>query len=101
MNVELPNTGCNIISGPDSFYNYSPDGRTRSLYYIYQGKAFLSNVSTSNSNYNYNGTCLNTGDLLYSPESTVYFTHLAIFAFLFVLWLAIRAFFRPWWRVLR
>lgn len=73
MNVELPTTGCNIINNATSFYNYSPDSRTRETYVIYDGKAFLQSSVTNNYAYNYTGTCLTTGDLVYKPELTVYF----------------------------
>lgn len=71
MNVELP-SGCNIINSATSFYNYTNSNRTRSLYYIYEGKAILSNSTTSTNAYTYTGTCLTTGDLKYKPELEVY-----------------------------
>lgn len=101
MDVQLPSGGCNILAGPDQVRHYSSDGRTRSTYYIYHGKAFLSETTTNNTGYTYTGECLTTGDLVYAPESEVYFTHLAILAIIFVFYLACRAFFRPWWRVMR
>lgn len=73
MNVELPSTGCNIINSSTTFYNYSSDGRTRSSYVIYDGKAFLQSTNTSQYAYNYTGHCLVTGDLVYKPEIEVYF----------------------------
>ena len=73
MDVELPTTGCNIISSATTFYNYSADGRTRETYVIYDGVAHLQSTSTSSVGYNYTGTCLNTGDLVYRPEVNVYF----------------------------
>lgn len=73
MNVELPSTGCNILISNTSFYNYSSDKRTRQRYYIYDGVAHLESSSTSTYGYDYTGTCLNTGDLVYKPEIRVYF----------------------------
>lgn len=73
MNVELPTTGCNIINSSTSFYNYSPDGRTRDSYVIYEGKAYLQSSSYSQYGYSYSGTCLVTGDLKFKPDVTVYF----------------------------
>lgn len=68
MNVELPTSGCNIISSSTSFYNYHDDGHTRDNYIIYDGKAILSATSSSQYGYSYTGTCLSTGDLVYKPE---------------------------------
>lgn len=73
MNVELPSTGCNILISNSSFYNYSSDRRTRQRYYIYDGVAHMESSSTSTYGYDYTGTCLNTGDLVYKPELKVYF----------------------------
>lgn len=77
MDVVLPETGCNILNSASSFYNYSTDRYTRSLYYLYDGKAFLQSTSTSPYQYNYSGTCLVTGDLTYKPELKVYFPALS------------------------
>lgn len=73
MDVVLPATGCNIISNSTTFYNYSPDRRTRETYVIYDGKAILQSTATNQQGYNYTGTCLVTGDLVYKPELDVYF----------------------------
>lgn len=77
MNVELPSTGCNIINSSTSFYNYSPDSRTRDNYVIYEGKAYLQSSSYSQYGYSYTGTCLVTGDLKYNRSVEVYFPILA------------------------
>lgn len=85
MNVELPNTGCNIINSSTSFYNYHSDGRTRDTYIIYDGRAILQSTSTSQYGYNYNGECLSTGDLVYKPEvKDFWMPHMAIGAFLII-----------------
>lgn len=89
MNIDLPSTGCNIINSSTSFYNYSSDLRTRSLYYIYDGKAILSSSTTSTYPYSPTGTCLVTGDLVYKPEfQDVFFPALAfmfvVFSFLLI-----------------
>lgn len=68
MNVELPTTGCNIINSSTTFYNYSSDGRTRTSYVIYDGKALKQAETYNQYGYSYTGDCLNTGDLLYKPE---------------------------------
>lgn len=73
MDVVLPSTGCNIISSSTTFYNYSSDSRTRQQYVIYEGVAHLQSSSYSNTGYNYSGTCLTTGDLVYKPEVQVYY----------------------------
>ncbi len=72
MDVVLPATGCNIINSNTTFYNYSPDSRTRSSYVIYDGKAILQSTSTNQYGYTYTGDCLVTGDLTYKPELEVY-----------------------------
>lgn len=73
MNVELPNTGCNIINSSTSFYNYSTDSKTRETYIIYDGKAILQSSNYNQYGYTYSGTCLTTGDLVYKPELPIYF----------------------------
>ena len=73
MYVILPETGCNILNNSTSFYNYSTDRRTRNVYYIYDGKAFLQSSQTSPGQYTYTGDCLSTGDLIYKPELQIYF----------------------------
>lgn len=73
MNVDLPDTGCNILISNTSFYNYSSDKRTRQRYYIYDGVAHLESSTTSTYGYDYTGTCLNDGDLVYKPEIRVYY----------------------------
>lgn len=73
MDVNLPDTGCNILISNTSFYNYSVDKRTRKRYYIYDGVAHLESSTTSAYQYDYSGTCLSTGDLVYKPELQVYY----------------------------
>lgn len=87
MNVELPSTGCNIINSSSSFYNYSPDSRTRNYYVIYDGKALLQSSIYNQYGYTYSGDCLTTGDLIYKPELDVYFPALAITAVVFLTYL--------------
>lgn len=78
MNVELPSTGCNIINSAVSFYNYSNNNRTRALYYIYDGQAKKANETTSTYGYEYTGTCLRTGDLVYAPEMKIFIPFICI-----------------------
>lgn len=73
MDVDLPDTGCNILISNSSFYNYSSDKRTRQRYYIYDGDAHMESSTTSTYGYDYTGTCLHDGDLVYKPELQVYF----------------------------
>lgn len=85
MNVEIPDTGCNIINSSSSFYNYSPDNRTRETYVIYEGKALLQNSTYNPNGHNYSGTCLNTGDLVYRPElKGVWFPIVGLIVILFI-----------------
>ena len=77
MEIELPTYGCNIISSSTTFYNYSNNNRTRETYIIYSDKAILQSTQTNNTGYNYTGTCLVTGDLVYKPEIQVYFPFMA------------------------
>lgn len=94
MNVELPSTGCNIINSATTFYNYSPDSRTRETYIIYDGVAHLQSSSYSQYGYTYSGDCLSTGDLVYQPQVQVYFPFLAIFSIIFILVLIYRLIFK-------
>lgn len=85
MNVELPDTGCNIINSSSSFYNYSPDNRTRESYVIYEGKILLQNSTYNPNGYSYSGTCLTTGDLVYRPElKGVWFPIVGLIVILFI-----------------
>lgn len=90
MNVELPNTGCNILYSADTIYNYSDNNHTRSEYSIYSGEIFLRNTSTSTYGYNVTGTCLNTGDLVYKPEVKVYFEIISVIIFYLIVRLVFR-----------
>lgn len=85
MNVELPSSGCNIIRGDSSFFNYSDDGHTRETYYIFGGEAFLESSTYSQYGFTHNGTCLETGDLVYRPELQIYFPLISFGFFSFVL----------------
>lgn len=92
MNVDLPDTGCNILISSNSFYNYSPDSRTRERYYIYDGKAFLESSSYSQYGYTYSGDCLSDGSLVYKPEVQVYFPILSFCLICFILIMIYRIF---------
>lgn len=99
MDVKLPTTGCNIINSSTSFYNYSPDNKTRELYYIYDGKALLANSIYNQYGYSYSGDCLSTGDIVYKPEyKEVLFPFLAVFVSLFIFWSAYKLMLSMWWR---
>lgn len=101
MDVELPATGCNILGNNGILYNYSNSGRTRTTFVIYEGKLFKSSETTSSYVYDYNGTCLHTGDLVFNPQSQVYFTHIAIFTALILLIVPVYMIFRKFWRPLK
>lgn len=90
MDVQLPSTGCNILLSSTSFYNYSPDRRTRRRYYIFEDTAHLESESYSQYGYDYTGTCLHTGDLKYRPELQIYFPFLAALILLFGLFVVYR-----------
>lgn len=99
MDVELPSTGCNVLISADSFYNYSPDSRTRERYYIYEGVAHRQSSDYSQYGYTYTGTCLNTGDLVYKPElKEVFFPLISIASFSVIVYLAYRLILHHWWR---
>lgn len=98
MEVELPSNGCNILNSSTSFYNYSPDGRTRETYYIYDGKAFLRDSTYNQYGYSYTGTCLYTGDLIYKPELQVYFP---LVAFIIICAAALLAYKIVLWRFIK
>ena len=73
MDVELPSTGCNILTGSTSFYNYNSNNTVRDVYYIYEGVAHKQSSSYNQYGYTYTGDCLITGDLVYKPELQVFF----------------------------
>lgn len=98
MNVELPSNGCNILISSSSFYNYSPDGRTRETYYIYDGKAFLRESTYNQYGYSYTGTCLYTGDLIYKPELQVY---MPVISFILICLAILLAYKIVLWRFIR
>ena len=87
MYVELPSSGCNIIQSSTSFYNYSPDNRTRQTWVIYDGKAYKQAESYNQNGYNYTGTCLSTGDVQYKPEIRIYFEAISFALCFLVGWL--------------
>lgn len=92
MDVELPSYGCNIINSSTTFYNYSNNNRTRETYIIYDGVAHLQATQTNQTGYNYTGTCLNTGDLVYKPELDVYFPVISFCVVCFILLMIYRIF---------
>lgn len=98
MDIELPNTGCNIINSSTSFYNYSIDGKTRQSYYIIDGKAFLRDSTYNQYGYGYTGTCLYTGDIVYKPELKIYFP---VIAFLLIFGTILLAYKIVLWRFIR
>lgn len=68
MEVILPESGCNILTSDNTFYNFSVNRKRRRTYVIFDGVAYLSSESNLESGYTYTGTCLTTGDLIYKPE---------------------------------
>ena len=98
MDVELPE-GCNIINSSSSFYNYTNNNRTRALYYIYEGKALKANESFNQYGYDYSGTCLVTGDLVYQPDQKeVWFPIVSIIVSLILFYGAYKLILSHWWR---
>lgn len=81
MEVELPSSGCNILTSATSFTNFSSDGRTRTNYYIYDGHAFKTSETYNQYGYTYTGDCLTTGSLVYRPELKIEFQALSICLF--------------------
>lgn len=95
MNVELPNWGCNILTNENEFINYANNDKTRTIYNIYNGKAFIESTETRTiGTYEYSGTCLTTGDLVYKPELQVYFTAIAFCLVCFALILIYKVIFK-------
>ena len=92
MNVDLPDTGCNVINSSSSFYNYSPDYRTRTTYYIYEGVAHVSSSTYNGNGYSVTGTCLSDGDLVFKPEIEVFFPFMAFCSICFLMILIYRIF---------
>lgn len=101
MDVDLPTTGCNIISSSSSFYNYSSDGHTRDSYIIYDGVAKKQSSFYSQSGYTYSGDCLSTGDLVYKPELSVIFQTISLCLTLFIFVIVSKVLLRKWWRTLK
>ena len=77
MYVDLPTTGCNILTSATSLYNYSADGRTRQTFVLLDGNIYKTAETYNQYGYTYTGTCLQTGDLVYKPEVKIYFEALA------------------------
>lgn len=90
MNVDFPDTGCNIINSATSFYNYSTDGHYRDSYIIYDGQPKKQSSQYSQIGYTYSGDCLVDGSLVYKPELQVYFPLLNFIIVCFVLLLVYR-----------
>lgn len=86
MIVQLPETGCNIVANDYTIYNYV-NNNYRDTYTLYEGRLFLRESSSSTYGYNYTGTCVSTGDLIYKPEYDVVFQFMAfaLVAFTFIL----------------
>lgn len=86
MIVQLPSTGCNILANDNTLYNY-PNNNLRYTYTLYDGQLFLRESGSSTYGYNYTGTCLSTGDVVYKPEYDVVFQFFSFFlvAFAFIL----------------
>lgn len=101
MDVELPSTGCNIISSSTSFYNYSDDLRTRQTYIIYEGVPKKQSESYNQYGYTYTGQCLHTGDLVYKPEMEFWYSLGAVALGGVIMILIAKLIFRKWWRVLK
>lgn len=84
MNVELPNTGCNILISNDKLENYSADGAIRSTYIIQNAKLYLSSVEVGE--FQPTGTCLSTGDIEWRPEYKIAAELVSIFLVAFIFW---------------
>lgn len=87
MYVELPSTGCNVIQSSTTFYNYSPDSKTRQTFVLIDGNIYKQSESYNQYGYTYTGTCLSTGDLVYKPELKIYFEAIAFSLCIFLGWL--------------
>lgn len=92
MEVEIPSGGCNIYYGT-YVDHFTDSGRTRTRYYLSEGKLIESTASTSNysqlPNYYH---CLSSGELTYKPEVMVYFPFLASLVLLLALSLVYKIF---------
>ena len=101
MNVNLPDTGCNILTSSTTFYNYSDDLHTRVSYILFDGQAFKQSESYSQIGYVVTGDCLSTGDLVYKPELSVIFQSISIAFTLFIFVVISKVLLRKWWRTLK
>ena len=86
MEVELPTGGCNLYYGT-YLDHYSSDLRTRDRSYFNDDRLVL-----NTSQYNQYGyslpqgyQCVNTGDIVFSAESQIYFPLVASIILVFVL----------------
>lgn len=81
MNVDVPDSGCNIIQSDNLLYNYSNNNRTRTEYTIYEGQLYKRAETTNNVGYTISGTCVNDGDIVYQPVLKVWFPIISFLVF--------------------
>lgn len=92
--IELPKQGCSVYYGQyiDNYYN-----STRTRYYINDGKL----VRSTTASYTHLPTgvvCLSQGDLIYKPETEVYFNIIAIGVCIFLFYAAYKLILHRFWR---
>lgn len=95
--IELPHSGCNVYYGTyiDNYHN-----NTRTRYYLNETKLIKSTTSTY-SHMPDGYTCISQGDLVYKPETEIYFYVISIIFAIAIFLLAVRLFFFPFWRRVR
>lgn len=97
MEIDLPTSGCSIFYGTyiDNYYN-----SIRTRYYLNANNL----VKSTTSNYTRlpdGAICLSPGELVYKPETEVYFNVISIIFAIIIFGLAVRLFFYPFWRRVR
>ena len=94
MEIELPSSGCNVYYG-NYVDNYKNSVRTR---YYFSGNRLVASTTSSYTRIPDGAICLTQGDLVYNPESEVYFNVISfIIATLFIV-VAIRLVIFPFFR---
>lgn len=95
--IELPPDGCNVFYGT-YVDNYDRNIRTR--YYFSENKLVKSTTS-SYTRLPDGAVCLSRGDLIYKPETEVYFNVISIVFAIIIFVFAVRLILYPFWRKIR
>lgn len=95
--IELPVGGCSVYHG-DYVDHYNNNVRTR---YYFSGNRLVQSTRSSYTRIPDGATCLSQGDLIYKPETEVYFNVISIICAIFIFVFAVRLILYPFWRKIR